>query len=62
VRERSWNLHADSAAAGDQKAKTDAADRAPTTDPVGGQPFSNDVLNDPANKSTTQVGSTVFTK
>ena len=62
VRERSWHLHADSSAAGPQKATTDPSDRAPTTDPLTGPPLSNDVLNDPANKSTTQLGSTSFTK
>lgn len=64
LRQRTWSLHIDSAGAGAQKATSAASDAAATSDPVTAPPYSNDVVNDPANQSTGPVGAatTDFTK
>jgi hypothetical protein len=63
-RERTWSVHADSAAAGPQRAAAAATDSAPTMDPVTAAPFSNDVVNDPANRTVGPAGAatTTFTR
>ena len=43
LRERTWGLNVDSAAAAPQRATIGAADRAPTRNPITGAPFANDV-------------------
>src|SRR2546429_5551154 len=62
LRERTWNLNADSAAATPQHATAAATDSAPTTTPVTAAPFGVSVINDPANQAFVQTGATSFTK
>jgi len=61
LRERGWRLDVSSDAAAAQKATTDAADAAPTTEPVLA-PTANTVVNDPANRSLEQGPPTPFTR
>jgi hypothetical protein len=64
LRERTWSVHADSAAASPQRATAAASDSAPTMNPVTTPPFSNDVVNDPSNRTVGPVGTatTTFTR
>jgi hypothetical protein len=64
LRERSWGIHVDSAVTTPQKATIAPSDKATTTNPVTGPPFSNDIVNDPANQTTGPVGAgtATFTK
>lgn len=61
IRERTWSVHVDSAATGTLKASA-GTDGAPTKDPIIGGPFSNNIVNNPKNQTTTQSGSKKFTK
>ena len=63
LRERTWNVNVNSAAAGAQQATAAAADSAPTTTPVLA-PTANTMVNDPANQNTGPAGpaTTTFTK
>jgi len=63
LRQRIWRTNLDSAATTPQHATVEA-DSAPTTDPIMTPPFSNDVSNDPANRTQGPVGAatTTFTK
>ena len=63
LRERTWAVHADSSVAG-QRATAGATDSAPTMNPATAAPFSNAIVNSPANITTGPVGAatTTFTK
>lgn len=63
LRERTWSLHADSAATTPQRVTAAAADTVPTAAPVT-SPTSNSIFNDSANHTTAPVGTatTTFTR
>jgi len=56
LRERGWSVNGDTSVAAAQHAAPDAADRAPTTNPITSGRNANDVGNDLANQSTGPVG------
>jgi hypothetical protein len=64
LRERTWRLNVDSAAAGPQKATAAATDADPAATPAIAPPFANANTNNPANHTTAGVGAatTSFTK
>lgn len=61
LRQKPWSVHTSTSGGAGQKA-TSTADVAPSRDPITTPPFSNDVVNLPANQSTTTSGSVTFTK
>lgn len=61
LRQRTWSVHVSSTAAGKQQA-TVGTDSAPTQDPIVGSPYSNDLVNNPANQTVTTSGTITFVR